>query len=363
MHRSAYKMFTPGHIGELVIKNRLVRSATADLILTRQLTDRVVSIYRKLAEGGVGLIITGELPIGQEPELRDGTAHYTPLWFDGVERIAETVHQINDDCRIVAQIGAEAMGLIGSDYPGQPLKKRVPDTDEFRAIVDGFALLILKLKQAGFDGVQLHGAHGYFLCSLLSPYSNRRTDEYGGSMANRVRIIRQIVNEARQEVGRFPILIKAPCDDFVEGGLSAASFPELAETLVACGVDAVEISTGVNPHGIDVMAAHASGKVPYESHARNLDLGVPIILVGGVRDAEKAEALLAEGTTDFVSMCRPFICEPDLALRWLEGRGSSKSGCIDCGCCRPSNYYDYGIVNECVYKHHPSIYKEMKKAK
>jgi 2,4-dienoyl-CoA reductase-like NADH-dependent reductase (Old Yellow Enzyme family) len=294
--------------------------------------------------------------------VRDGTPHYSPLWFDGVERIAEVVHECGDGCRIVAQIGAETMGLIGSDYPGRSENKRAVATDEFPAIIDSFIRLICRLKEAGFDGVQFHGAHGYFLCSLLSPYANRRTDDYGGSLENRVRIIREIVTGARQTVGDFPMLIKAPCDDFVEEGSDAGSFPELAKALVRCGLDAIEISEGVNPGKISYPYSVPSGSLPFEPHARNLDLGVPLVLVCGVRDAEQAEGILLDGTADFVSMCRPFISEPDLPRRWLEGRGSSRSDCIDCNCCRPSNYWNYGILNECVYKDHRDLYRKMKTA-
>jgi 2,4-dienoyl-CoA reductase-like NADH-dependent reductase (Old Yellow Enzyme family) len=360
VERKDYRIFSQGRIGRMTVKNRLVRSATGDVIVTRKVIDRIITIYTELAKGGVGLIITGELPIGERPELRDGTPHYSPLWFDGLEKIAEVVHEFGDGCRIVAQVGAEAMGLIGSDYPDRPEYKRVVDTDEFPAIIDNFIWLICRLKEAGFDGVQLHGAHGYFLCSLLSPYSNRRTDDYGGTLENRVRIIREIVTGARQTVGDFPILIKAPCDDFVEGGLEATTFPDLAEALVQCGLDAIEISTGVDPGDISDKKRIPTGSLLLEPHARNLNLEVPLILVSGIRDVEKAESVLLDGTADFVSMCRPFISEPDLPFRWLEGLGRSHSDCIDCNCCRISNYPDFGILNECVYKHHRDLYNEMK---
>jgi 2,4-dienoyl-CoA reductase-like NADH-dependent reductase (Old Yellow Enzyme family) len=275
--------------------------------------------------------------------------------------VADIVHEHGDGCKIVAQIGAEMMGLIGSNYPGRNDNKRVVDIAELPVLVEHFATQINRLKAAGFDGVQIHGAHGYFFNSLLSPYANNRDDAYGGPLENRVRIIREIVDAARDLVGDYPILIKAGCDDFVDGGYDADSFPKLAEALVACGIDAIELSKGMNPNDMDYGSKR--NEVPFEPHARNLDVPIPTILVDSIRDVEKAEELVSTGVVDFVSMCKPFINEPDLPNRWQTGAGSSKSGCVDCGCCSLSNYGQYGILNACIYKDYPDIYREMNGSK
>jgi 2,4-dienoyl-CoA reductase-like NADH-dependent reductase (Old Yellow Enzyme family) len=124
-------------------------------------------------------------------------------------------------------------------------------------------------------------------------------------------------------------------------------------------LDAIEISGGVNPGKVNDLKSDPPMSLPFEPHAQNVDLDVPLILVHWVRDAEQAERILLDGTADFVSMCRPFISEPDLPLRWLKGLGRSESDCIDCDCCQPWNYFDYEILNECIYKHHRDLYQKM----
>lgn len=354
--RSTYRLFSEGKIGNLTLKNRLVRSATADVIFIREVNDRVVEIYRDLAMGGVGMIITGNLPPGSPPEIINDVPRHAPLWFDGLERIPEAVHEHGDGCKVFAQIGAEMMKLIGSDYPGRT-GKRVMTTAEIPAIIEIFVVLIERLKNAGFDGVQFHGAHGYFFNSLLSPFANNRDDDYGGSVGNRVRMIKEIIEAARSRVGDFPMIIKAGCEDFIEGGYTGDTFSELADALVEIGLDAIETSRGMNPNGFDYSSEWDG--LPFEPHARKLDLPIPVILVDSIRDVDKAETLINEGVADFVSMCRPFIIEPDLPNRWREGRGSSKSECIDCDLCSLANYIKYKIITECIFDKHPDLYQEL----
>lgn len=124
-------------------------------------------------------------------------------------------------------------------------KARELSVNEVETIIKYFAVSILRVKKAGFDGAQLHGAHGYLLSSFLSPYTNRRTDKFGGSVRNRVKIIKDIVSLAREEVGSFPVLIKINCDDHIEGGISKENFNELIKEIQDTGVDAVEVSGGM----------------------------------------------------------------------------------------------------------------------
>ncbi len=381
MKRYAYKIFSEGRIANLTLKNRLVRSATANLAYIRSVTDEILAVYQSLAEGGVGMIITGEFPVGEKPTIdADGRYVYKERWFEGIEKIAEVIHRSDSDCKIVAQVGGEMMGVISSSFPTRfPSKKRPISKDEIRQIEECFVVNIARLKNAGFDGVQLHGAHGnYFLNSFLSPYMNRRTDEYGGSVENRARIIREIVTHAREKVGDFPILIKANGTDHMPGGTDFDTFAAMAGELESIGVDAIEISGGIQEclarskedlgfrPVFQAASCHTGIKNPdeqsyYLKYAEAIDINIPVILVGGNRDIERLEAIIEGGKVDFVSLCRPLIAEPDLPNRWMDGRGSSGTDCVSCNSCFLALRTQSGGTPQnpttCLYKHDKEQYR------
>ncbi|MDH4209214.1 MAG: NADH:flavin oxidoreductase [Anaerolineae bacterium] len=358
MTRSHYILFSAGHIGSLTLKNRLVRSATWDpcILQERQMTAEVVDTYRELAIGGVGLIITGGFPVASEgmPFTDEpGTALrlYDDLRVEGAHRLAQAVHQAAPDCKVVAQLETGHVGKAPSaipspfgDEPQAPLT-----AGEIRDIVASFVQAIVAAQADGFDGVQLHAAHGGFLSRFLSPYSNRRTDEYGGSAHNRARIVREIVWGAREKVGELPILIKMNGTDYMEGGIDLSNLPELAKEIEDAGIDAVEVSGGMwdclarseaalgfrpgpSPEA-HTHIAHSAQQSYFLPYAEALDLGIPIILVGGNRDVERLEAIVRGGKVDFIALCRPLISEPHLPRRWMEGRGKSGTDCISCNAC------------------------------
>jgi len=364
----------------MTLPNRLVRSATWDpsILGSRKVTDEVLNLYGELAAGGVGLIITGGLPVYQEgmPDSAGSdkrTYTYADLQVEGIDRLAAAVHASGSGCKVVAQLEVGTVNAGPSDVPSPFRKGRLRPlaTEEIRQIVDCFVEATVSVKEAGFDGVQYHAAHGGLLSRFLSPYTNRRDDEYGGSVKNRARIVREIISQARKEVGDLPILVKMNCTDYVEGGIGAETFPELAREIEDAGVDALEISGGM--WDCLVRSAEELGFRPVpapESHTRierldqqsyflryveRLALHIPAILVGGNRDAERLEAIVRQGKVGFIALCRPLICEPDLPKRWLAGRGSSTAACISCNSCiyamivhpgRP----EPGVVT-CVYKH------------
>jgi len=244
---------------------------------------------------------------------------------------------------------AECVGPSVVKSPVLVKQARELSVDEVESIITAFVNSIERVKKAGFDGVQLHAAHGYLLSSFLSPYTNRRTDQFGGSVKNRVKIIADIVFMAREKVGSFPILIKINCDDHIVGGISKETFPELINEIEETGVDAVEVSGGM----WDCLARSEEelGFIPvpipesrtrinrpekqsyYYDYIKALDLKLPVILVGGNRNIEKVENMINEGKVDFVSLCRPLICEPGLPNRWLQGTGNENSNCGSCNAC------------------------------
>jgi len=250
---------------------------------------------------------------------------------------------------------AEAVAPSVVASPVTRKQARRLSVEEIRSIVEAFAQAIVRVQQAGFDGVQLHAGHGWLLSSFLSPYTNRRDDEYGGTAANRVRIIAEIVAQARALVGDFPILIKINCEDHVVGGTNRESFPEMASLIAATGVDAIEVSGGmwdclVRPErelgfvSVPIPEARTNIVKPekqsyFLKYVEDLNLNIPVILVGGNRNIERLEQIVSGGAAAFIALARPLVNEPDLPRRWLEGSGSSNARCISCNACLLSIKY------------------------
>jgi 2,4-dienoyl-CoA reductase-like NADH-dependent reductase (Old Yellow Enzyme family) len=253
MRRDNYRIFSEGRIGSLTLPNRLVRSATWDpsIIKTRQMTDEILNLYKELALGGVGLIITGGFPVFQEQAGNDDSnrwiSKYSDLRVKGIEQMPQIVHSSRRECKIIAQIENGNLSASPSviDSPYSIRKQRPLTLEEISDIVDCFVEAIVDMRRAGFDGVQLHAAHGGLLSRFLSPYTNRRKDAYGGSTLRRVSIIQEILTKARESVGSYPILIKMNCTDYIEGGINIDTFPKLAQKIEQTGVDAIEVSGGM----------------------------------------------------------------------------------------------------------------------
>jgi 2,4-dienoyl-CoA reductase-like NADH-dependent reductase (Old Yellow Enzyme family) len=358
MARDHYKLFSEGRIRELRLPNRLVRSATWDPIILnrREMVADVLVIYRDLAAGGVGLVITGGLNVYRESEPGSSeppgkTYGYPDLRVAGIEKLPETVHGQSRDCKVIAQLETGYLDAGPSDYPSpyrsEPL--RALSVGEIEDIVAAFVHAIVDMHAAGFDGVQLHAAHGGLLSAFLSPYTNRRGDQYGGSVQNRVRIVREIVAASRARVGDFPILIKLNGTDYLPGGIDQDNLPSLVKEVVEAEIDAVEISGGMweclaRPESelgfrpVPSPESHTRIRPPdrqsyFLKYASQLDIGIPVILVGGNRNVERMEEIVSQNQADFIAMSRPLIREPDLPARWREGRGGQLAACVSCNSC------------------------------
>lgn len=364
MNRGAYKVFSPGRIAHLTLKNRLVRSATCEYKMTTdgKTTDTVLNIYRQLAQGGVGMIISSLMAVTPSGKgVSEQICIYSDEYIDEISKIAEAVHQTDSECVVIAQLchagrqiiydnqDAECVGPSAVESPILVKKARELTADEIESIIGDFVEAIVRVKKAGFDGVQLHAAHGYLLSSFLSPYTNKRTDKFGGLVENRTRIISGIIDLARKKVGNFPILIKMNCDDHVKDGISKDSFPELVKEISLSGVDAIEVSGGV----WDCLAQSEQdlGFIPvpipesrtridspdkqsyYYDYLLPIDTAMPIILVGGNRNIEMMEKLIHQGKVSFFALSRPLIAEPGLPNRWLQGVGNETTKCISCNAC------------------------------
>ncbi len=347
-------LFEPSVINSLTLSNRFVRSATwegmatEDGRVTPNLTDTMVA----LAQGGVGLIISGHAyvqPVGQASPFQLG--FYDDSLIAGLQSMTEAVHAAGG--RIVAQLAhagnfalEKAIGrppVVASAFDGLAETPRSElSLDDLSKLKEDYVSAARRAQVAGFDGIQLHSAHGYLFSQFLSPWFNRRNDSYGGSADNRVRLHVETIQAVREAVGDdYPILVKMNCEDFAEGGLTVADSVAAAKQMVAAGLDAVELSGGLLTGGKLSPSRPNINKPEKEAYfqeaAREFKkaMDVPLILVGGVRSPEVTERLLEEKTADYFAMSRPLIREPDLVKRWQSGdRGPAR--CLsDNLCFRP----------------------------
>jgi 2,4-dienoyl-CoA reductase-like NADH-dependent reductase (Old Yellow Enzyme family) len=208
---------------------------------------------------------------------------------------------------------------------------------DLQEVFKAFGQAALRAKKAGFDGVEIFAAHGFFLSQLLCPRYNDRTDAYGGDIHNRARALREVLQSVREAVGHeYPVLVKLNVQDFVENGLTLEDSVRVGIMLQEGGIDAIELSGGLlnNPNLMREKIRSEEDEAYFKGEARAFkeNIQVPLILVGGIRSYYVAKQLVEAGKVDYISMCRPFIREPDLINRWKAG-DLQKAACISCNNC------------------------------
>lgn len=359
------QIFEATHIGKLKLKNRLVRSATWENLADEKghMTYPLYQLYKELAAGGVGLIVTGYAFVTKDEQPNPGMMGiYDDSFITEYRKLTDTVHEQGG--KIVMQI------VYGGSQTGYPPEGRLiwgpsdvadlatgvvptPITkEEIGELVKAFGDAAVRAKEAGFDGVQLHGAHNYLLSQFLSPYYNRRTDEYGGRIENRTRLHREVFAEVRSRVGEdFPVMIKLNCEDFIADGATIDDSLALAKMLAELGIDAIEVSGGTGGSGDAIPARLKINSVEKEAYhaeyAKSIaaEVDVPIILVGGLRSPEVIEKLLQDTGIDLFALSRPLLTEPDLPYRWRNG-DRSRARCVSCnGCLQYREGGNYCILN------------------
>lgn len=371
-------MFTPFTLNGMALKNRIIKSATLENMATLEglPTDETRLFYERLARGGTGLIITGYAYVnktGQSFPLQSGihTDRAVPEW----RRITDGVHELGSKIAMQIahggkQIKARAFGDRKSVAPSAipdlvyfTMPRPMTEAEILQTIQD-FGDAAARVKEAGFDAVQIHGAHGYLISSFLSPLTNRRRDEWGGGFEHRFRFVAEAYNAVRRTVGSdFPVLYKLNMKDFIPFGTTPQdSFPA-AKRLAELGLDAIEISGGINEMVLAMMRGDSCADIiardrsiltkmyfkfvlgaeklflPFHeayflSYAKKLKplLNIPLVLVGGIRSPETAEKAIESGSADFVSMARPLVREPGLPNRWSSG-DLKPAQCVSCNRC------------------------------
>jgi 2,4-dienoyl-CoA reductase-like NADH-dependent reductase (Old Yellow Enzyme family) len=325
------KLFESSRINSLTLANRFIRSATwvgmADD--DGKCTSRLIELMSELAMGGVGLIITGHTYVHQN-------GRHAP-WQLGIDR-DELIPSLKKMTRAVHEQKGKIAVQLG--YGGAYLSKsrvRSLSISDIQELVKAYVLAAIRAKEADFDAVQIFAAHGFFLSQLLCPRYNDRTDQYGGDIQNRARMLLEILAKIRQAVGHdYPVLIKLNSHDFVENGLSLEEAIQVGLMLEDRGIDAIELSGGLlnNPNVLRSSIQSDEDEAYFQNEAKAFKekIKVPLILVGGIRSYNVARQLIEQGVADYISMCRPFICEPDLVNRWQSG-DLTKAACISCNNC------------------------------
>jgi len=355
------KIFQSTQIKDLELSNRFIRSATWEGLAGEDgtCTHELIDLMVELAGSNVGLIITGHAYVSSE-----GQATVRQLGIDndglleGLSEMTDAVHR--EGGRIIMQLahgglraddkltGKTPMGpSIREDLLGFP--GREMSVDNIRQVVNAFGQAGRRAQAAGFDGVQIHAAHGYLLSQFLSPAFNQRTDDYGGQLENRARIVSDVLQRIRQEVGPdFPIFIKINCEDFLNNGLTRDDFIQVCAMLDRAGIDAIEVSGGTLlsgkriPFRKEITFERDQAYFRHAAKALKAGIQAPVILVGGIRSYLLSERLLDEGYADYISLSRPFIREPKLIARWRSG-DLRKATCISCNGCLGAARYEQGM--------------------
>ncbi len=379
-------IFDTSYINGIEVKNRIFRSATHDGLADENgaPSDELIRKYRNLAKNEVGCIITGYASVS-----RNGVSPYPRMLtifddenIDRYSALCDAVH--SEGAPIVLQLAhcgrqtsSKAIGLqkvapsnvLHAFYPDSA---RVLDDDGIREIIADFVAGAVRAEKAGFDAVQLHGGHGYLLHDFMSAYGNRRTDDWGGSIENRCRIVCEIV-KGIESATSLPVWIKISAEDNRKNGMDIYSTIKILELLQSAGLDAVEVSCGTVEDGMNTMrskvmpmdavfkyrepvARFPKGLKAFSLKMANLvnpmikqptplenfnvanaqsiksALSIPVIVVGGIHKLDDMESIIASKKADYVSLCRPFICEPNLVRKLHDGT-QNEAKCIMCNYC------------------------------
>lgn len=344
-------LFQKGRIGKLETKNRIVMPAMGVSIASPngEASDNMIAYYEERAKGGCGLIITeitkidNEYGVGTPNQLSLTDLNHVPQ----LERMVNAVHKY--DCKLFVQLhhpGRETKSsLINGKQivaPSAVMCKKTQEmpraltTEECEAIMKAFVKGAVLAKTAGADGVELHAAHGYLLNQFLSPYTNKRTDKYGGNFTNRMRILAEMITAIKHLCGPdFPISVRISADEFVEGGLKLEDSIKIARILESYGIDALNVSNGIYESGITIIEPHsyAQGWKKHFASAIRKNVKIPVIAVNNIKTPEVAEQLMEEGVCDFVGIGRGQLADPEWSNKARRGEDEYIRKCIGCLYC------------------------------
>ncbi|MHC1787775.1 MAG: FAD-dependent oxidoreductase [Christensenellales bacterium] len=357
-------LFEPIQIGGLTVPNRIFHAATDNGAghINGEVSGRDIYHYSQIAKGGTGLIITG----ATTPDQPTGKPTVNCLAADsdehipGLARLAAAMHDYGARAMVQLQHpGRQASWPRYPIYSASDVVMHMPwsqsreilyeneeakgkavrqmATEDILGLVDKFSDAAWRCRQAGFDGVELHAAHGYLISQFMSPYLNRRTDRYGGSLENRLRFVLEIVSSIRRKCGKaFPVLVRCSADEWIAGGRDLQETILVAKALEEAGVAAIDLSQCIQEtpgSGFSPMY-YPEGWTMYASEAVKKEVRIPVMNTHVLRDPDHCETLLREGKTDMVGLSRQLLADPYWPLKAKYGRQEDIRKCISCltGC-------------------------------
>lgn len=346
------KVLEPIRIGSMELRNRFVMPPMVTNYAAEDgsVTERLKWYHQTRAKGGVGLIIVEASYVDHAAK---GFSHELGIHKDelipGLRSLTNAVHRYGAQIAIQLyhagrQTTSDVSGtsVVAPSAIPCPVKQEMPKeltVAEIKQIVGDFRQAARRAKEAGFDAVEIHGAHGYLLDQFLSPYSNKRTDEYGGTFAHRMRFPLEVIQNVREEVGEdFPIIFRMSADEYVSGGLTIEDTKMWARILAETGINALHVSGGVYESAQMIIPPAAIEQGVYAENAAAIKQAVngaiPVIAVGRIKKPEMAEQIIRDGKADLIAMGRALLGDPGLPKKVAEGRISEIRNCVGCnqGC-------------------------------
>ncbi len=349
-------LFETMTIGRLRLRNRFVRSATYDGCADKagHVTDKQIHLYEELAKGGVGLIVSGIAsvhPSGRISAFQNIASDDSAI--PGLKKLVAAVNSHGAGIALqlfhggresaVYQKHKKSEALAPSRVAPDPycdLEYRAITEEEIIEVIKAFGDAAVRAREAGFDAVQVHAAHAYLPSQFLSPFTNQRTDAWGGSPEKRLRFLHEIFKDIRSKVGDdYPVMIKIGVADGFPEGLQFSEGKAAAVSCAGWGFDAIEISQGLRGKRYSQTEFRTRIKGPdqegyFRTWCREIKkaVDIPVMMVGGLRSLNMMTEAIQNREADFISLCRPLIREPDIIGRWEKGQ-DGKPTCVSCNLC------------------------------
>ncbi len=341
-------LFEPIKINQLELKNRIYMPAMhMNMAVNFEVTDQLIDFYVERARGGVGIITVGYATVDEYSGNATNIGAHKDEFIPGLKRLAQAIRQngaraavqINHAGRYNFSFFLDGKQAVAPSAVPSRLTRETPRelrTDEIEVIIDSFARAALRVKKAGFDAIEVLSGTGYLISAFLSPLTNKREDEYGGSFENRMRFGLKIMQAIRQQVGdEFPLIVRMNGNDFMPGGNGREDLQQYAQSLTEVGVDALNINVGWHEAKVpQIVTSVPRGVFGYLAKGIKELVGVPVISGHRINDPHTAREMIADGICDLVAMGRPLIADPYLPEKARTGREKKILHCIACaqGC-------------------------------